>query len=101
MTEQPTRIDNLEEFLRLRELPTVALWNRLEGRPRTNDFSRALRAEVRDPLWMLSRQWQLGEFRGADAGSPVTATFHVGVTTPTAFRPGQQDGCGWRSAAAG
>ena len=29
---------------------------------------RALRAEVRDPLWMLTRQWQMGEFQGDDAG---------------------------------
>ncbi|MGZ4291369.1 MAG: PQQ-dependent sugar dehydrogenase, partial [Gaiellaceae bacterium] len=48
-------------------------WNRLEGRPRTHNFDRALRAEVRDAMWMLSRQWQLGEFVGDDAGSPVLA----------------------------
>jgi hypothetical protein len=54
-------------------LPTVVMWNRLEGRPRTPDFAKALRAEVRDGWWMLARQWQLGEFRGDDAGSPVTA----------------------------
>src|SRR6185312_16663969 len=53
--------------------PTVVMWNRLEGRPRRPDFSRALKAEVRDPLWMLTRQWQMGEFIGEDAGSPVTA----------------------------
>jgi hypothetical protein len=33
----------------------------------------ALRAPVRDPLWMLSRQWQVSEFEGEDAGSPVRA----------------------------
>ncbi len=49
--------------------PAVTLWNRLEGRPRQTDFERGLRAEVRDPLWMLTRQWQLGEFKGEDAGS--------------------------------
>jgi hypothetical protein len=54
-------------------IPTIVMWNRLEGRPRRPDFSRALKAEVRDPLWMLTRQWQMGEFIGEDAGSPVTA----------------------------
>lgn len=54
-------------------LPVVRGWNRLEARPRTEDFGRSLRAEVRDPLWMLTRQWQYGEFRGEDAGSPVNA----------------------------
>ena len=51
----------------------ITLWNRLEGRPRTEDFARSLRAEVRDPLWMLTRQWQFGEFKGEDAGSAVKA----------------------------
>ena len=41
---------------------SVTIWNRLEGRPRSVDFTRALRAEVRDALWMLTRQWQMGEF---------------------------------------
>lgn len=54
-------------------LPTAVTWNRLEGRPRTDDLARPLRAEVRDPLWMLARQWQLGEFAGADSGMPVRA----------------------------
>jgi len=54
-------------------VPTVVMWNRLEGRPRRADFTRALKAEVRDPLWMITRQWQIGEFLGEDAGSPVTA----------------------------
>ena len=53
--------------------PTIVMWNRLEGRPRRPDFTRALKAEVRDPLWMITRQWQMGEFIGEDAGSPVTA----------------------------
>ncbi|MEV6397047.1 hypothetical protein AB0M39_20040 [Streptomyces sp. NPDC051907] len=86
MTEP--RIEQLRTALDRRQAPTVGLWNRLEGRPRTTDFDRALRAEVRDPLWMLTRQWQLGEFRGSDAGSPVTATYSVATAAPTRFRPG-------------
>ena len=49
----------------------MTTWNRLEGRPRTIELERALRAEVRDALWMLTKQWQMGEFRGSDAGSPI------------------------------
>ena len=52
-------------------IPTVTTWNRLEGRPRREDFDRALKAEVRDALWMISKQWQMGEFIGDDAGSPA------------------------------
>lgn len=60
--------------------PTVLMWNRLEGRPRTHDFDKALKAEVRDALWMLTRQWQMGEFNSEDAGSPVFAKVHVSTS---------------------
>ncbi|HLL75089.1 MAG TPA: hypothetical protein VK421_07460 [Pyrinomonadaceae bacterium] len=62
---------NIGAALTKRAQPAVTRWNRLEGRPRTHHFERALRAEVRDALWMLTRQWQMGEFLGDDAGSPV------------------------------
>jgi hypothetical protein len=54
-------------------VPIIRGWNRLEGRPRRADFERSLRAEIRDPLWFLTRQWQYGEFEGEDAGSPIDA----------------------------
>ena len=45
-------------------------WNRLEGATRNeNQIENALRFEVRDPLWLLTRQWQFGEFEGEDAGT--------------------------------
>lgn len=49
--------------------PVISNRNRLEGVPRTEDFDRSLRAEIQDPLWMLSRQWQFGEFQGEDTGT--------------------------------
>lgn len=49
------------------------LWTRLEPRTRDTNLDRVLRAEVHDPAWMLCRQWQVGEFQGEDAGSPVDA----------------------------
>jgi hypothetical protein len=53
-------------------IPTITAYNRLEATPRTTNFDRALKAEVRDAMWMLTRQWQFGEFQGEDAASPVT-----------------------------
>ena len=53
--------------------PIVKGWNRVEGRPRVEHFERALRAEVRDPLWLLARQWQFLELKADDAGSPIDA----------------------------
>jgi hypothetical protein len=69
-----------------RAIPGVTLWNRLEGRPRTDRFDRALKAEVRDALWMLTRQWQMGEFRGDDAASPILAKVHLMTTRLRKFR---------------
>ena len=71
-------------------LPTITLWNRLEGRPRTVNFDRALKAEVADALWMISKQWQLGEFIGDDAGSPVLAKALFESTRLTKYQAGDE-----------
>ena len=65
--KKPSVITNMAAVIAGRENPSITRWNRLEGRPRTHDFERAMRAEVRDALWMISRQWQMGEFQGDDA----------------------------------
>ena len=53
-------------------MPTTN-WIRLTPVSRDPEMQSALEARVHDPLWMLARQWQLGEFRGEDAGSPTLA----------------------------
>jgi hypothetical protein len=70
--------------------PTVTVWNRLEGRTRAEDFDRSLKAEVRDALWMISRQWQMGEFIGDDAGSPVLAKVHLRTTQLNRYQAGTE-----------
>lgn len=84
------QVGNISEALQARQFPSVTVWNRLEGRPRTRSFDRALRAEVRDALWMLTKQWQMGEFRGSDAGSPVFAKLLMATTRLTKYRPAAQ-----------
>ena len=71
-------------------VPIIKGWNRLEGRPRSVDFERALRAEVRDALWFLTRQWQFGEFLGEDAGSPVDARTLLRATPLAHYAAGGQ-----------
>ena len=44
---------------------------RLEGRSRNPNNTDALAMRTADPLWMLGRQWQFGEFQGEDNGSPI------------------------------
>jgi hypothetical protein len=58
----------------------LRVFSRLEPRPRQPDFDRSLRAEVHDPLWLLARQWQFGEFKGEDAGSAVLAKIAMRTT---------------------
>ena len=52
-------------------IDTRSSWQRLEPHSRNEDFSTGVKATVHDPLWMLTRQWQLGEFEGEDSGSPM------------------------------
>jgi hypothetical protein len=51
--------------------------------PRRTDTDEGLRARVADPVWFITRQWQLGELQGEDASTPVVVTCapqHVPVT---------------------
>lgn len=68
-------------------MASVTLWTRLEPHPRDGSMQRSLQAQVRDPLWMLARQWQIGEFQGEDAGSPVQATMSVQSQPLTGYAP--------------
>src|SRR5438067_12891163 len=60
-------------LLKLYRDPSINAYNRLEPRARTEDFARSLRAEIRDPLWLLTRQWQMGELEAEDGGSAIDA----------------------------
>ncbi|MFN5168104.1 MAG: hypothetical protein ACK5DD_00655 [Cyclobacteriaceae bacterium] len=83
-------IENVPQVLANREHPTTLMWNRLEGRPRVTDFSRSFKAEVRDALWMLTRQWQMGEFKADDAGYPVMCKLGFNSYGLTNFEAGLQ-----------
>jgi hypothetical protein len=45
---------------------------RLEPRSTSGSLEAGLAARVGDPLWLLGRQWQLGELLADDAGSPTS-----------------------------
>lgn len=47
--------------------------SRYEPLPREDGIADGLAARIHDPLWLLTRQWQFGEFRGEDAGSTALA----------------------------
>lgn len=55
-------------------------WTRLEPVTTTGDPRPGIEARVHDPLWFLGRQWQLGEFQGEDAGTPLTVRVVTNTT---------------------
>jgi hypothetical protein len=61
-------------------MASITTWNRIEPRARSGDLSEGLAARVHDPLWLLCRQWQVGEFAGHDGGSPISASFSLSTT---------------------
>jgi len=61
-------------------------WNRLEPRSRKAEFERSLKTEIHDPLWMLTRQWQFGEFKGEDTGSPIFAKLKIKSAMVSRYR---------------
>lgn len=65
---------------------------RLEPVPRSNEVASGLAARTHDAAWLLTRQWQLGEFAGQDAGSPVTVSLSGRSQPVTAWRPWPADG---------
>jgi hypothetical protein len=70
-------------------------WDRLESMVRGVDLDEGLAARIADPLWMLARQRQVGEFTGDDAAQPAgvrvrgrwsaVATYRAGDTDPVPF----------------
>jgi len=65
---------------------------RLDLSTHNPDLQDGLQARIHDPLWMLGRQWQFGEFNGADAGSPAAAQVIVDIAAVTRYQPGPRSG---------
>lgn len=59
---------------------------RLETRTRIPNPESALSFAIHDPLWMLTRQWQFGEFKGNDAGSAIWAKVKIKHTDIVGFQ---------------
>ncbi|MFB7512396.1 hypothetical protein [Streptomyces sp. NPDC056144] len=68
-------------------MPSITSWTRLEPRARLDGLDGGLQAQVHDPLWLLARQWQLGEFTGEDTGSPVSVRLRAKVAPLATCRP--------------
>ncbi len=69
-------------------MPSITSWIRLEPKARAADEQVGLQACIHDPLWLLGRQWQMGEFKGSDTGSPVVARLRAESGLITRYHPG-------------
>src|SRR5689334_11772414 len=71
---------------------SVTTWMRLEPHSRAADMEAGLEMRVHDPLWLLARQWQFGEFRGEDAGAPIWAACDGAELPLDLYLPGPVSG---------
>jgi hypothetical protein len=71
---------------------SITTWHRLEPLPASNALDDGLRAEIADPLWLLARQRQFGEFRGEDAGSPIQARVAIESARISRYHAGAPGG---------
>jgi hypothetical protein len=69
-------------------MPSITSWMRLEPRSRDAEMNASLQARIYDPLWLLARQWQFGEFQGEDNGSPVIARWRAESAPLTRYHSG-------------
>ena len=70
-------------------MASITSWMRLEPRTRSTTMQPGLQARVHDPLWLLARQWQLGEFQAQDAGSLVSARMRGDAARLSRYQPGR------------
>ena len=69
-------------------MPSITSWMRLEPRCRNAEMTTSLQARIYDPLWLLARQWQLGEFQAEDNGSPIIASWRAETARLTRYHSG-------------
>jgi hypothetical protein len=69
-------------------MPSITTWSRLEPQSVGEDVATGYAAQVHDPLWLLARQWQMAEFQGEDAGTPIVARWRARVASMTRYVAG-------------
>ncbi|MGA9576327.1 MAG: hypothetical protein WBV90_01790 [Terrimicrobiaceae bacterium] len=67
-------------------MPSITTWTRLEPQTRNAALSTSVQGRIHDPLWLLARQWQVGQ--GEDSGTPIMARLRADISRLTRFFPG-------------
>ena len=69
-------------------MASITSWMRLQPLSRNAEMKTSLQARIYDALWLLARQWQLGEFQGEDNGSPIMARWRSEAATLSRYFSG-------------
>lgn len=69
-------------------MPSITTWSRIEPWTSGTNIDVGFAARIHDPLWLLARQWQVGEFQGEDGGTPIVARWRARVKQMTRFHAG-------------
>lgn len=67
-------------------MASITSWIRIELRARDPQLAPGVEARLHDPLWLIGRQWQLGELAGHDTGSAIAASARLEVARVDAVR---------------
>ena len=67
-------------------MPSITSLSRLEPSRGRRDVTAGAAAPVADPLWLLARQWQVGEFQAEDGGTPIVARWRGTSPRPDPLR---------------
>lgn len=67
-------------------MPSITTWNHLATGISASNIDLGLEARIHDPMWMLARQYQLGEFYGEDAGSPISVQAKLDIAPVSRYQ---------------
>lgn len=65
------KFEGLEKSPPRRQTKLEQKLSRLEPKNKSTDLTEGIQARIKDPCWLLGRQWQMGEFRAQNGGTPV------------------------------
>jgi hypothetical protein len=69
-------------------MPSLTAWTQLKLSTDDPSLRTGLQARILDPLWLLGRQWQFGEFRAQDGGSPVQVRLRAEAASISRYASG-------------
>jgi hypothetical protein len=72
-------------------MPSITTWTRVQSQVRDPSMTVGLQARVHDPMWLLTRQWQLAEFKADNGGTPVKVEVDAEFTRITAYVAGRPE----------